>query len=165
MCVQSAGLVERMGSDSKETEARTIGIKWPWVAHIDAIGSNVMPARTDVTKETEHTRQTVIRCLQSLVHTFSGLNMLTSTDAKAPVLMPVELRLVAQGLTSALRAIRTIQKGLPQAQAHTMCELSCFIVSCPCHRICRLAKFSLCCFTREFSVYMLVHDECRCPQL
>lgn len=114
-----------MNSDSGgEPEARTIGIKWPWVPHIDTIGSSVMPTRTDVTKETEHTRQTIIRCLQSLVHTFSGLNMLTSTDTKAPVLMPVELRLVAEGLSSALRAIRTIQQGLPQAQAHTMCALS-----------------------------------------
>jgi hypothetical protein len=113
-----------MSSDSKEAEARTIGIKWPWVPHIDAIGSNVMPARTDVTKETEHTRQTIIRCLQSLVHTFSGLNMLTSSDTKASVLMPVELRLVPEGLASALRAIRTIQKGIPQAQAHTMCVIS-----------------------------------------
>jgi hypothetical protein len=112
-----------MTSDSKEAEVRTIGIKWPWVTHIDQIGSNVMPTRSDISKEIEHTRQTIIRCLQSLVHTFSGLNMLTSTDAKAPVLMPAELRLVAQGLTSALKAIRTIQKGLPQAQAHTMCDI------------------------------------------
>jgi hypothetical protein len=110
-----------MNSDSKEAEARTIGIKWPWVPHIDVIGSNVMPVRTDVTKETEHTRQTIIRCLQSLVHTFSGLNMLTSSDTKVPVLMPVELRLVPEGLTSALKAIRTIQKGIPQSQVHTMC--------------------------------------------
>ena len=129
--MQSSSLVERLNSDSKEAEARTIGIKWPWVPHIDEIGSHVMPAKADVTKETEHTRQTIIRCLQSLVHTFSGLNMLTGTDAKAPVLMPVELRLVADGLSSALRAIRTIQQGLPLTQAHTMCALSRNLHACP----------------------------------
>lgn len=119
--MQSVCLIERVTSDSKEAEARTIGIKWPWVPHIDEIGSHVMPARADVTKDTEQTRQTIIRCLQSLVHTFSGMNMLTNIDTKAPVLMPVELRLVADGLSSALQAIRTIQRGLPQSQAHTMC--------------------------------------------
>lgn len=118
-----------MNSGEKSSEARTIGIKWPWVTHVDAIGANVMPAKHDLAKEIEGTRQTAMRCLQSLVHTFSGLNVLMSAEAsKSAVLMPVELRRVRDGLRSALKVIRTLQQGLPPGQAHTMCEAA--ICSC-----------------------------------
>jgi hypothetical protein len=122
--------VKKLSSGEKSPEPRTIGIKWPWVDHVDTIGANVMPAKHDLAKEIEGTRQTAMRCLQSLVHTFSGLNVLMSTEgSKGAVLMPVELRQVAAGLRASLSVVRTLQQGLSQAQAHTMCAR---LAACAC---------------------------------
>lgn len=106
-----------------ETTARTVGVKNAWVGTVSTMASNVLPSRSEPSKDLDMVRSVSGMCLRTLTVALSGLNKVAAIESSsAPSLTPEELRLLGAGLHAAGQCIKIVNTQASVAQATPMCD-------------------------------------------